>query len=310
MKRVHVIGATGHIGSYLCPFLIKSGYEVTGYSRGKSRPYSVFGNEYESCLVIAEREQAINIAIESGADIICDLISYTEEDARYLCNQLLSNSFKRDIRLISVGSIWVYGNKVDHIVTEDDPRKALDEYGKNKANMEKYLLNQYKEYGLPVTIIHPGHICGKGWMPIGPQGNRNRSVIDDIKKGLTTILPDDGMATLQHVHALDIARIISCIIECGSAIGQSFNIVCNKPITLKAYAEILYEHYGKDCKIEYVNYKDFLTLLDYNDAMISAEHIERSPNVSMEKARRVLGFECSYTEEDTLIESIESMFDI
>lgn len=309
-NKVHVIGATGHIGSYLCPYLARNGYEVTGYSRGIVKPYCIDGfKENIVRMIKANRAQAIDVAIKSGADIICDLIPYTEDDARYICKQVLNSPRKRNIRLISVGSIWVYGEKVDHIVTEDDPRRATDNYGKQKILIEDYLLKQYAEKGLAVTIIHPGHICGKGWLPVGPQGNRNPNIIEEIKKGNRIILPDDGMATLQHVHALDIARIICYIIENESAVGESFNIVCDKPITLKEYAEMLYKHYGKKVNIDYINYKDFLSMLDYNDAAVSAEHIDRSPNVSMEKAKKMLGFKNIYTEKDLLLESIDYYFD-
>ena len=37
--RVVLIGATGHIGSYLVPRLIEAGHSVTAISRGKSSPY-------------------------------------------------------------------------------------------------------------------------------------------------------------------------------------------------------------------------------------------------------------------------------
>ena len=36
--RVVVIGGTGHIGTYLVPRLVESGYEVLSLSRGKRQP--------------------------------------------------------------------------------------------------------------------------------------------------------------------------------------------------------------------------------------------------------------------------------
>lgn len=308
MKTVHVIGATGHIGSYLCPHLMQAGYKVTGYSRGLTQPYASFEQKYLDCLVTADREQAIDMAVEAGADVICDLIPYTEGDAQYLCERILNSTKKKDTRVISIGSIWIYGNKVNHMLTEDDPRNAVDDYGKNKALIEKYLLKQYLEQGLRVTVLHPGHICGKGWIPVGPQGNRDIRVLSEIKKGNRIILPDDGQATLHHVHSLDIARMILRSIECDAAVGEAFHIVCEKPISLREYAEMLYRHYGREVNIEYLGYKDFLLSLDEEDAVVSAEHIDRSPNISMEKAREVLGFESIYSEEDTLLEAIDSIF--
>ncbi len=39
MSRVLVIGATGHIGSYLVPRLVRGGHEVIAMSRGLRDPY-------------------------------------------------------------------------------------------------------------------------------------------------------------------------------------------------------------------------------------------------------------------------------
>ncbi len=39
MSRVVVIGATGHIGTYLVPRLVDAGHEVTAISRGTRGPY-------------------------------------------------------------------------------------------------------------------------------------------------------------------------------------------------------------------------------------------------------------------------------
>ena len=39
MGRVVVIGATGHIGAYLVPRLVRAGHEVIAVSRGEREPY-------------------------------------------------------------------------------------------------------------------------------------------------------------------------------------------------------------------------------------------------------------------------------
>ncbi|MGO4610907.1 NAD-dependent epimerase/dehydratase family protein, partial [Variovorax sp. 2RAF20] len=39
MARVVVIGATGHVGTYLVPRLVEAGHEVIAVSRGTSEPY-------------------------------------------------------------------------------------------------------------------------------------------------------------------------------------------------------------------------------------------------------------------------------
>ena len=40
MTRAVVIGATGHVGTYLVPRLVEAGYDVVAISRGQAKPYS------------------------------------------------------------------------------------------------------------------------------------------------------------------------------------------------------------------------------------------------------------------------------
>ncbi len=39
ISRIVVIGATGHVGSYLIPRLVRAGHEVVALSRGTRDPY-------------------------------------------------------------------------------------------------------------------------------------------------------------------------------------------------------------------------------------------------------------------------------
>jgi|GEM_PF-5471985 len=95
-KKVHVIGATGHIGSYLCPYLSQNGYCVTGYHRGVHNPYTVFDSgNVQVNLKRMYRVKAVDNAINEGADVICDLIPYTVEDVEHICNKIL-NADRRD----------------------------------------------------------------------------------------------------------------------------------------------------------------------------------------------------------------------
>lgn len=38
--RVLVIGATGHVGTYLVPRLVEAGHDVVTISRGAAKPYT------------------------------------------------------------------------------------------------------------------------------------------------------------------------------------------------------------------------------------------------------------------------------
>ena len=310
MPNAIVLGATGHIGSYLVPALVRAGYHVCAVSRGNRAPYTAKWPEWQTVRqVYMSREEAILGVIDRETDLICDLLPYTRQDAESMVERLHALNIAKSVRLISICSIWIYDQKLEVPVTESHPRTATDDYGRGKAEIERYLLDEHKTSGLRVTVLHPGHICGQGWMPVGPQGNRDPQVIRDVMAGKSIALPDRGQATLHHVHAEDIARLTIACLNNDSSIGESFHSVCQTALTLSGFTEQLYRHFGHEPAITYMPYQAFLNKLTHENAEASAEHIDRSPVASMDKAKRMLGFEPAHSSIDTVLEAIDSILE-
>lgn len=308
MPKAVVLGATGHIGSYLVPALVNAGYDVCAVSRGNRQPYTNDLPEWQSVWqVFTSRDEAIASQIDSSTDLVCDLLPYTREDAQLLVNRLEAAAILHSVRLISIGSIWIYDKKFEAPVTETHPRTATDDYGRGKAEIEQYLLEEYQKHGLRVTILHPGHICGRGWMPVGPQGNREPQVIRDIMAGKPILLPESGQATLHHVHAEDIAGLALACLRNDLSIGEQFHSTCATALTLFGFTEQLYRHFGHVPVISYTSYENFLLSMTKENAVVSAEHIDHSPVASMEKAKRMLGFVPKHSSIETVLEAIDSI---
>ncbi|HWV86534.1 MAG TPA: NAD-dependent epimerase/dehydratase family protein, partial [Capillimicrobium sp.] len=56
MSRVVVIGATGHIGTYLVPRLVRAGHDVVAVSRGSREPYVPAAEWRRVERVVADRD--------------------------------------------------------------------------------------------------------------------------------------------------------------------------------------------------------------------------------------------------------------
>jgi nucleoside-diphosphate-sugar epimerase len=83
MTRVVVIGATGHIGTYLVPRLVRAGHEVIALSRGTRDPYHQ-APEWQSVQRIAGDRHTEDAAGSSGErvaglrpDAVVDLLCFT-----------------------------------------------------------------------------------------------------------------------------------------------------------------------------------------------------------------------------------------
>ena len=168
--RVVIIGGTGHVGTYLVPRLVDAGYEVTNVSRGTQTPYHDHSTWKQVKQVTVDREQEEadgkfgETILSLKPDIVIDMICFTLKSAKQLVKALKGN-----IQLfLHCGTIWVHGHSVEVPTTEDQAKYPFEEYGRQKEQIENYLLKKARTKGFPVSILHPGHIVGPGWYPVNP----------------------------------------------------------------------------------------------------------------------------------------------
>ncbi|MDD6309328.1 MAG: NAD(P)-dependent oxidoreductase [Clostridia bacterium] len=313
MKRAFVVGASGHAGSYLVPKLIEMGYEVHAVARGNRAPYTAEDPAWGKVIWhymerrTAEGAAAVSaLAAELAPQVLCDLISYTKEEMQHTLNPILEKpDLAKNMHVIQLGTVWVYGVKLFVPVTEDHPRNTDDGYGANKAIIERYLHSLAAEGKIKSTVIFPGHISGRGWVPINPQGNVNMQVYRDIREGKPIMIPDDGNHTLHHVHSADIADLIAVAIENpDKANGETFHATTERAVTLSGMAEMLYRHFGHVPKMEYVRMEKLKQVLSEYDYINTSRHLLFSSQCSMEKAKRMLGFVPKYNTLETILDCL------
>jgi nucleoside-diphosphate-sugar epimerase len=307
MKTV-VIGATGHIGTHLVPRLIQAGHEVICISRGKSAPYENTGIWKEVRMVNVDRVQEDREGTFGErvaglkADVVVDLICLTEDSAR----QIVQGIEGRAGLYLCCGTIWVHGPSVSVPTTEMQPRRPFGEYGVGKAAMESWLLARARETGFPVAVLHPGHIVGKGWVPLNPAGNFNVHVFEALARGDRVCLPNLGLETVHHVHADDVAQAFYKAIEFRSAaVGESFHVVSPAALSLRGYAERVAQWFGKEAQLDFLPWEQWRAGASREDSAATWDHIAHSPCCSIEKARRLLGYEPRYESLQAVFESLE-----
>jgi nucleoside-diphosphate-sugar epimerase len=305
--RVVVIGASGHIGTYLVPRLVDAGHDVVTMSRGKREPYSPHGAWQRVTAVTADREaeEADGTFGRRVADLepdaVIDLICFQESSARQLVTALTG----RVRHFLHCGTIWVHGPSSRVPTTEDRPRRPITDYGRHKVAIEEYLLAAHRD-GFPATVIHPGHITGPGWVPINPAGNLNTAVFQALADGAEVCLPNMGMETVQHVHADDVARLfMAALANPAGAVGENFHSVATTALTLRGYAEAVSSWFGHEARLAYLPWEQWRDTVSEQDAQATYDHIAHSPHCSMEKARRLLGHRPRYTPLEAIGEAVD-----
>lgn len=300
--KILVIGATGHVGSYLVERLAEEGHEIFAVTRGNRKSYGN-GDLWEGVhsLRMTRAELCESGVIEQiKPDAVCDLIAYHIDEVKSLLGKI-GNAF-----YVLIGSIWAYENKLYLPVDEEHPKNATEQYGLQKGVMEDYVLALCREGKLRGTVIHPGHVSAKEWMPINPQGNLNGGVYEDIKKGRQTVLPYEGLTTLHHVHSRDLAEIITASIEKQDVSnGQAFIAVAKRAMTMRAICEVLYARYGHKPNLRYLEWAEFERTVGKENAAVSYDHVYHSPCCTVEKAERMLGVQVKYSIEDIMNEYLD-----
>jgi nucleoside-diphosphate-sugar epimerase len=301
-----LIGATGHIGSYLVPRLVRAGHEVIAVSRGEREPYHE-AVEWRSVQRVNADRTAEEVAGTFGGriadlrpDAVVDLICFTPESARLLVDAL------RPARplLLHCGTIWVHGRTPRVPVTEDEPRTGFGEYGSKKAAIEALLHRETRAGGVPIVVLHPGHICGPGWPVITPAGNLDADVWRQLAVGETVALPALGLGVLNHVHADDVAQALELALNRRAAIGASFHVVAEQAMTCRGLAEGVAAWFGREAVLDFVEWSEFERLVGSEHASATLDHIDRSITASIERSRSILGYTPRYSSLEALRESL------
>jgi nucleoside-diphosphate-sugar epimerase len=312
VSRIVVIGGSGHIGTYLMPALAAQGHEVVNISRGLAKPYRPHP-AWESIRQIAvdrtvEEQSGTFGARVAGLrpDVVVDLISFDLPSTRSLVESLRG----KVEHFLHCGTIWVYGHNAAVPADETDPPNPICRYGIHKAAIESWLLDEAHRTGFPATVFRPGHIVGPGWVPIGPHGTIDKELFSAMARGDRITLPNFGLETLHHVHADDVAQfVLRALADRPASVGETFNVVSERALNLRGYAEAMFRWFGTEPRIGYQPFDRWKASLPPQQAQDAWEHLVRGSCMSIEKARRRLGYQPRYTSLAAIQESVSALID-
>ena len=180
VMKIVVIGGSGHIGTFLVPRLVRAGHEVVNITRGRRSAYADADEWRDVRQVVADREQEDRDGSFGGRvaelrpDVLVDLVCFTLESATSLVDRLRGELG----HLLHCGSVWRYGPSRKLPISEatGSGTAPFGDYGIQKDRIARMLKEETASGGLVTTSLHPGHIVGPGWHPIGPLGNLDPAV--------------------------------------------------------------------------------------------------------------------------------------
>lgn len=244
-----VTGATGFLGTALVPELVKRREEVRILARDEQKARAQFGEAVSIIAGDITDARQVERAVE-GASVIYHLVgrlyhpsvptelyrqTHTEGTRILLAACKGQSQLKRIVHCSTTGVHGATGTKP---AAENAPFAPTNPYEATKLEAELLALQAYKEDGLPVSVVRPGLVYGPGDLHL-------LGFFSSIQKGLFRVI-DGGKALLHPIYIDDMTTAFLLCAENPQALGHSYNIAGERPVTIRELATAIAHSLGKE----------------------------------------------------------------
>ena len=309
--KILVTGGAGFIGSHLSEVLIEKGDElwiIDNLSTGKLEnlerilkhpklhlTVDTVMNEEVMDGLISKVDQIYHLAAAVGVRLIMDKPIETIETNVKGTEIVLevANKYKKKILLASTSEI--YGNHVEHTLSEDDNRilgsvrKRRWAYASSKTVDEFLALAYHLEKKLPVVIARIFNTVGP--RQVGQYGMVIPNFVQAALLGKPIKVFGDGKQSRSFNHVSDTVAALIGLMNEPRAEGDVFNVGNGEEISIEGLARKIKEMTGSSSAIEYVPYEQA-----YGTGFEDMQR--RTPNIS--KIQSAIGYQPKMTLEETL----------
>jgi nucleoside-diphosphate-sugar epimerase len=244
-----VTGATGFLGSALVTELVKQQQPVRVLVRDEQKARAQFGDAVTVVRGEITDAPRVREAVE-GANIIYHFVGrlyhpsvpaelYREthvEGTRILLDACREQSQLQ--RIVHCSTTGVHGATGRTPAAEDAPFAPTNPYEATKLEGELLALKAHKEQGLPVSVVRPGLVYGPGDLHL-------LGFFVSIKKGRPALI-DGGRALIHPVYIDDMTSAFLLAAERPEAIGRSYNIAGDRPVTFRELATAIAHALGRE----------------------------------------------------------------
>lgn len=283
--KAMVFGGTGFLGSHLCEALLKNGYEVTVYTRGKN-----FIKNVKYIYGDFSRESDFSSIIR-GYDVIFHLVSCSVPSV-YVPFEEIENVIKPTIRLLEacteVGAKkivyfssggTVYGIPECVPIDESHNTFPISMYGVHKLLIEKYLEYFSVNKGLKYTILRISNPYGRFEYSFVNQG-LIPNLISKIFCNKAVEIWGDGSVIRDYIYVEDVATAaVRAIGYCGNY--NIFNVGSGKGHSVNDILMIIKNILGINVQVSYLEGRKQDVPVNILDIGLISSEMEWKPKIEL-----------------------------
>lgn len=317
-KTLFLTGATGLVGSHVAEEALRRGHHVKALVRASSDTTHLDALGVEKVAGDLEDTDALRRGV-SGADWVINCAAKVGdwgplEEFRRLnvaaLRLLLDAASEAGVeRFVHVSSLGVYEGRDHHGTDETVPTaaQALDGYTRSKVEAEALALSYVKDRDLPLTVVRPGFIYGERDRTVLPK------LLNSLRSGVFRYF-GSGDQALNCIYVKNLVHAIFLAAESPAAVGEVFNVTDGRRVSKREFVGRVAELAG----LKPPKAKIPLWLARFLANVMEGVAIRRGSTTpplvnkarykflglnldfSVEKARRVLGYDPPFTTEEGL----------
>jgi len=315
-----VTGVAGFIGSNLLQELIALGQTVVGvdnFSTGhranldevvtsplpsSARFRMIEGDirDLETCRAACEGADYVlhHAALGSVPWSLDDPLRTNAVNVDGFIKMLVAAKDARVKRFVYASSSAVYGDTTNYPQTEDSLGRPLSPYAASKSTNETYASAFQLSYGLESIGLRYFNVFGRRQDPAGAYAAVIPRWISSLLKGERCRIFGDGETTRDFCYIANVlqANLLAATAVDGAATCQSYNVACAKSVSLNQLFRMMRDHLA-------LREARFASAVPQYDPFRPGDI--RFSCASIEKARRMLGFDPSHDVERGLAEALD-----
>jgi nucleoside-diphosphate-sugar epimerase len=317
--KVVITGGAGFLGYHIAQKINEiTEFKNTVFFDIETFPENEYNNDI-NCIFGDVRKPEMMDEILKGTDVVIhcaaalplwkkkDIFETNVDGMRNVCESSLKNNIGR---LIFISSTSVYGVPKEHPLYETHPRIGVGPYGKSKIMAEE-ICEEYRKKGLHVCIIRPKSFIGTARLGVF------QILYDWVESGVKIPVIGNGKNRYQLFEVEDLVDAINlCSTLPLEKINDTFNVGAEIYTTVNEDVSAMCEYAKSGSRVMHTPagfIKLFLRIFELMNLSPLYKWIYGTADtdsfVSIDKAKKILGWQPKYSNAQALIRSYQWYLD-